>query len=68
MKRPVYRITRRACGGWTLAVHGAQMHYNSAEEAITSAKIAAKTDRLLGRQPVISVEQDDGTFRTHTPR
>jgi hypothetical protein len=64
----VYSVVRRERGGWSLCVHGAQVHFDKLEEAIISVKLAAKTDRLLGRQPAISVEQDDGTFRTQTPR
>lgn len=65
--RSTYKIIPRDEGGWSVTVHGARITFDTIEQAVRSATLAARTDQLCGRQPVIAVQQADGTFQTRLP-
>jgi hypothetical protein len=47
-----------------VTVRGAQNSFDTIEQAVRGATLAAKTDQLCGRQTVIAVQQANGTFQT----
>lgn len=67
MNRVAYSISRRDDGRWMVAVHGATLTFDSCERAIEGVTLAARTDELCGKRPVIAVQQEDGSFRRYFP-
>lgn len=65
MRKVAYSIARRDDGRWTVAVDGARLTFETRERAIEGVVLAARTDELCAKQPVITVQQDDGSFRRH---
>lgn len=62
-----YRITRHGGERWSVFVHGRNLVFDTVPDALHSVLLAARTDRLIGRDYSISVEQNDGTFREPNP-
>jgi len=63
MQSVTYEISR-CDDGWAVNVHGARLRFDTLDRAIGGATLAARTDRLCGRQAEIAVEQDNGTWDT----
>ncbi|MDO6416131.1 hypothetical protein Q4F19_17225 [Sphingomonas sp. BIUV-7] len=67
MDGSTYRIARGLDGQWLISVHGAIMRFSNVDDAIRCASLAAKTELLCGKRPVLAIQQNDGTFRTESP-
>ena len=65
MAKVTYRISR-CDDGWAIDVHGARLRFDTLDWAIRGATLAARTDRLCGRQSEITVEQDNGKWAAHS--
>ena len=66
MAKVTYRISR-CDDGWAIDVHGARLRFDTLDWAIRGATLAARTDRLCGRQSEIAIEQDNGTWESSCP-
>ena len=65
MAKVTYRVGRCE-DGWAINVHGARLRFDTLDRAMFGVTLAARTERLCGRQAEIAVEQEGGAWKIHS--
>lgn len=65
MIRSAFSVVRDDDGGWNVVVNGALLRFDTMEQTLRAVRLASRVEELCGKQVVIVVQQDDGSFLSH---